>query len=63
MLIVVLADGTTYGPLEGCRVVSVPDGLSGEDLDTAVAAMYEKADDLNVVDDEGLFIIHRIVEE
>ena len=56
----VLEDGATYSPIEGCKVVVVPDHLTGEELDNAVKVAYEQAEDINLVQDEGLFIIHKV---
>jgi hypothetical protein len=56
----VLGDGDTYGPIEGCKVVVVPDHLMGEELDAAVKVAYECAEDIQLVRDEGLFIIHKV---
>ena len=56
----VLGDGATYSPIEGCRAVVVPDHLVGEELDNAVKDAYESAEDINLVQDEGLFIIHKV---
>ena len=37
----VLGDGATYSPIEGCRAVVVPDHLTGEELDNAVKDAYD----------------------
>lgn len=60
---IVLEDGVTYGPIDGCKVVVVPDCLMGEELDNAVKDAYKRAENINLVQDEGLFIIHRVGEE
>lgn len=59
-VLMVLEDGTTYSPIEGCRTVVVPDHLMGEELDNAVKVAYEQAENINLVQDEGLFIIHKV---
>lgn len=57
MLMVVLDDGETYGPLEGARVVAID--VDEMDVDRAVKAAFQKAENINVVwEDSTPFIIH-----
>jgi hypothetical protein len=60
MLVMVLNDGETFTSLSGCRVLNVPEDVPPEDIAEWVKKNYQNGEDLTVVDDEGLFIIHRL---
>lgn len=58
MLVMVLNDGETFTNLDGCRILRIPNEV--EDRDSWVKDNYRNGEDLNIVDDEGLFIIQRL---
>jgi|LakMenEpi03Aug12_release.lakeMendotaPanAssembly.Ray.scaffolds.fasta_scaffold1502767_1 hypothetical protein len=60
MLVMVLNDGETFTSLSGCRILRVPDGVEDDDIDTWVKDNFGNGKDLNIVDDEGLFLIQRL---
>jgi hypothetical protein len=60
MLVMVLNDGETFTSLSGCRVLNVPEDVPPEDIAEWVKKNYQNGEDLNIVDDEGLFIIQRL---
>jgi hypothetical protein len=60
MLVMVLNDGETFTSLSGCRVLNVPEDVPPEDIAEWVKDNYKDGENLNIVDDEGLFIIHRL---
>ncbi len=60
MLVMVLNDGETFTSIRGCRVLRVPENISPEEVDEWVKENYRNGEDLNIVDDEGLFIIQRL---
>ncbi len=60
MLVMVLNDGETFTSLSGCRILRVPDGVEPENIDTWVKDNFGNGDDLNIVEDEGLFLIQKL---
>ena len=60
MLVMVLNDGETFTSLSGCRVLNVPEDFPTEEISQWVKENYQNGEDLNIVDDEGLFIIQRL---
>jgi hypothetical protein len=61
MIVVVLNDGETYTTIEGVRVLRVPETVEDADLDQWVKDAYLNAEDVNVVEDNGVtMIIHRV---
>jgi hypothetical protein len=60
MLVMVLNDGETFTSLSGCRVLNVPEDFPPEEISEWVKENYQNGEDLNIVDDEGLFIIQRL---
>ena len=56
----VLNDGETFTSLSGCRVLNVPEDVPPEEISEWVKDNFRNGEDLNIVDDEGLFIIQRL---
>jgi len=58
MLIMVLNDGDTYSDLYGCKIVDIPDGIDGDEIESVLKESPNVLktfgdDDCKLYDDRG----------